>query len=298
MESVDIPIMPDANVLTDLRRSYKDLTLSQKRIAELIVEDPEFVAFATVEKLAARLEVSPSTIVRFAYRVGLSGYPDLQERIRDIVRTQMRPSPNGDRGQGSEAEHLGGGTIAKSLTHDIENLRATVERISIRDLEHAVEILLNARWIYVAGGFASESLVKYVGVTLSRISGHISTLSGDVNAAPILLDITKDDALLAFSFPPYAARTLQSVSAAKDRGAAVIAITDTPVAPVAQQVDVVLATNVSGIGLQNSLIAPMAIANALLNALAEQMPEAMSRYDEIFRMMNDWNSFLLRDDDV
>jgi len=65
----------NANVLTDLRRSYKDLTLSQKRIAELIVEDPEFVAFATVEKLAARLEVSPSTIVRFAYRVGLSGYP-------------------------------------------------------------------------------------------------------------------------------------------------------------------------------------------------------------------------------
>jgi len=66
---------------------------------------------------------------------------------------------------------------------------------------------------------------------------------------------------------------------------------------VAQQVDVVLATNVSGIGLQNSLIAPMAIANALLNALAEQMPDSMARYDQIFRMMNDWNSFLLRDDD-
>ncbi len=287
----------DANVLTDLRRSYKDLTLSQKRIAELIVEDPEFVAFATVEKLAARLEVSPSTIVRFAYRVGLSGYPDLQARIRDIVRTQMRPSPSGDRQSGSGTEHLGEGTIAKSLTHDIENLRATVERIAIGDLEHAVDILLQARWIYVAGGFASESLVKYAGVTLSRISGRVSTLSGDVNAAPILLDITENDAVLAFSFPPYAARTLQTVSAAKDRGAAVIAITDTPVAPVAQQVDVVLATNVSGIGLQNSLIAPMAIANALLNALAEKMPDSMARYDQIFRMMNDWDSFLLRDDD-
>lgn len=292
-----MPMITDANVLTDLRRSYQDLTLSQKRIAELIVEDPEFVAFATVEKLAARLEVSPSTIVRFAYRVGLSGYPDLQQRIRDIVRTQMRPSPNGDRQQGNEAGHLGDGTIAKSLTHDIENLRATIERISIKDLEHAVEILLKARWIYVAGGFASESLVKYAGVTLSRISGRVSTLGGDVNAAPILLDITEHDAVLAFSFPPYAARTLQTVSAAKDRGAAVIAITDTPVAPVAQQVDVVLATNVSGIGLQNSLVAPMAIANALLNALAEQVPDSLSRYDQIFRMMNDWDSFLLRDDD-
>ncbi|HUZ40392.1 MAG TPA: MurR/RpiR family transcriptional regulator [Acidimicrobiales bacterium] len=286
----------NANVLTDLRRSYKDLTLSQKRIAELIVEDPEFVAFATVEKLASRLGVSPSTVVRFAYRVGLSGYPELQQRIRDIVRTQMRPSPNGDGKQSSEARHLGEGTIAKSLVHDSENLRATISRLSISDLEHAVAILLHARWIYVAGGFASEALAKYVFVQLSRMSGRVGLLSSDTNIAPMLLDVTKDDALLAFSFPPYAARTLQTATAAKDRGASIIAITDTLVAPVAQQVDVVLATNVSGLGLQNSLIAPMAVANALLNALAEQMPEATSRYDRLFRMMNDWDSFLLNDD--
>jgi DNA-binding MurR/RpiR family transcriptional regulator len=286
-----------SNVLIDLRRSYKDLTLSQKRIAELIVEDPEFVAFATVEKLASRLGVSPSTIVRFAYRVGLSGYPDLQQRIRVIVRTQMRPSPNSEGSQGSGAEHLGKGTIARSFVHDSENLHATITRLSISDLENAIAILLKARWIYVAGGFASEALSKYVAVQLGRMSGRVSTLSGDATSAPRLLDITKDDALLAFSFPPYASRTLQIVSAAKDRGASIIAITDTPVAPVAQQVDVVLATNVSGIGLQNSLVAPMAVANALLNSLAEQMEESTSRYDQIFRMMNEWNSFLLRDDD-
>jgi DNA-binding MurR/RpiR family transcriptional regulator len=125
----------------------------------------------------------------------------------------------------------------------------------------------------------------------------VSNLNGDLNAAPMLLDITADDAVLAFSFPPYAARTLQAVEAAKKRGASIVAITDTPVAPVAQRVDVVLAAYVSGIGLQNSLIAPMAVANALLNALAEEMPESTARYDQLFRMMNDWNSFLLRDDD-
>jgi len=288
-------MMANANVLTDMRHSYKDLTLSQKRIAELIVEDPEFAAFATVEKLASRLGVSPSTVVRFAYRVGLSGYPELQQKVRDVVRTQMRPSPSGDGKVSSEAGHLGEGTIAKSLIHDSENLRATIARLSISDLDHAVEILLQARWIYVVGGFASEALSKYVSVQLSRMSGRVSALRGD-NTASMLLDITKDDALLVFSFPPYAARTLRTVTAAKDQGASIVAITDTPVAPVAQQVDVVLATNVSGIGLQNSLIAPMAVANALLNALAEQMPESTSRYDQIFRMMNDWNSFLLNDD--
>ena len=286
----------DTNVLTDLRRSYQDLTLSQKRIAELIVEDPEFVAFATLEKLAARLGVSPSTIVRFSYRVGLNGYPDLQEKIRDIVRTQMRPSPQGTE-QSASAEHLGDGVMGRSLIHDIDNLRATVARLSLGDLEQAIAILREAKWIYVAGGFASESLSKYVTVTLSRIRGRVSNLYGDQNVAPMLLDITENDAVLVFSFPPYAARTLQTVIATKERGAKIVAITDTPVAPIAHLADVVLATNVSGIGLQNSLIAPMSVANALLNQLAYELPESTERYDQLFRMMNDWHSFLLRDDD-
>src|SRR5688572_4590921 len=79
-----------ADVIQSVRRSYDELTRSQKLIAEAIVEDPEFVAFATVDKMAARLGVSPSTVVRFTYRLGLTGYQDLQERVRTLVRSQMR----------------------------------------------------------------------------------------------------------------------------------------------------------------------------------------------------------------
>ena len=80
----------DLDVMTELQRNYADLTQAQKRIAEAIVEDPEFVAFATVDKLAAKLGIASSTIVRFAYRLGLEGYPELQERIRILVRSRLR----------------------------------------------------------------------------------------------------------------------------------------------------------------------------------------------------------------
>ena len=84
--------MAPQDVISELRRNYDELTQSQKRIAEAIVEDPEFVAFATVDKFAARLSVSPSTVVRFAYRIGLNGYQELQEKVRERVRLQMRSS--------------------------------------------------------------------------------------------------------------------------------------------------------------------------------------------------------------
>ena len=67
------------DVIDELRRQYDRLTQSQKRIAEYIVDHPDRVAFATVDQMATQLGVNPSTIVRFTYRLGLKGFPDLQE---------------------------------------------------------------------------------------------------------------------------------------------------------------------------------------------------------------------------
>ncbi len=96
-------------VIGALRRRYDELTHSQKRIAETIVEDPRFVAFATLDKFSARLGVSPSTIVRFAYRIGLSGYPELQEQVRELV---LKGLPHAS-GNGDSAAHLGETVFAR-----------------------------------------------------------------------------------------------------------------------------------------------------------------------------------------
>jgi DNA-binding MurR/RpiR family transcriptional regulator len=287
-----------SNVISELGKTYEDLTLAQKRIAEVIVEDPEFVAFATVDKLANRLGVSPSTIVRFAYRIGLDGYPELQQRVRDLIRGQLHRGAAGGDGRSATA-HLGeDGPIVSSLAHDIDNLHRTVSRLDVHDVEKAVHLLVSARSIYVAGGFASESLVQYTVLTLGRTRGGTVALSGDSQTAVRLLDISAEDAVLAFSFPPYASRTLHIVGAARRQGASVVAITDTPLAPIAQSSDVTLSTSVSGIGPQNSLIAPMAVANALLNAIVVDTAESRERYARVFAVMNDWQAFLLRGDDA
>ena len=107
------------NVIEELRRRYDRLTQSQKRIAEYIVEHSEQVAFSTVDQLATQLEVNPSTIVRFTYRLGLNGFPDLQQRMRAIVRGQL--SRVGEvTGEVSAAVHLQGTSFGASLTHDLQ----------------------------------------------------------------------------------------------------------------------------------------------------------------------------------
>ncbi len=278
------------DAISDLRRRYDELTHSQKRIAELIVEDPEFVSFATVDKFASRLGVSPSTIVRFAYRIGLSGYPELQEQVRGRLLKGLRTTDGGADGATS---HLGDSVYGNSLQHDLEILGKTAKRIDQADLERAVEVLATARRVRVVGGVTAFSIAYYAAVTLDRVRDGVVLLSGNPVPTGPLLDLDERDAVLAFSFPPYAKSTLDAITAASRRGAAIVAVSDSPISPLREAVDVLLPAVVSGIGTQNSLVAAMALTNAIVNGVTTSVPGALERYGETVKLLSDWDVYLL-----
>jgi DNA-binding MurR/RpiR family transcriptional regulator len=277
--------------MTELQRNYADLTQAQKRIAEAVVENPEFVAFATVDKLSARLGIASSTIVRFAYRLGLDGYPELQERVRALVRSRLRDADDDTR-DGTPVAHLGESTAAESLRHDLDNLRHTVLDLDAATLDKAIEAIGSASRVFFVGGLASQGLADYAAHTLNRLRGN-SRVIGHREPAAEILDLTSDDALVVFCFPPYASQTLRVLEAARKQGVAVIGITDSPLSPMGR-VDVTLTVHVSGIGPQNSLVAPMAVINVLMNGIAAASPGSADRYRRIFGLLDEWNSFFLK----
>jgi DNA-binding MurR/RpiR family transcriptional regulator len=285
------------DVISELRKGYDQLTQSQKRIAEAIVEDPEFVAFATVDKMAARLGVSPSTVVRFAYRIGLNGYQELQDRVRTIVRQQMRSNAMPADGEQGLTSHLGDTVYARSFEHDLENLRRTILGLSLEDLDRAVGLLVRARRVFVIGGMTSHSVAYFAALALDRVRGDTQLLAGDAASAAPLLSLTDEDALLVFTFPPYASGSLRTTNWARRQGAKVIAVTDTPISPVGQRVDIVLPAPASGMSTQNSFVAAMTVANALLNGVVAQLPGAMERYGRIMELLDDWDVFVLKGED-
>ena len=79
------PTKDTVDVIEGLGRKYDEMTQSQKRVAQYIVENADTVAFSTVDQMASKLGVNPSTIVRFTYRLGLKGFPDLQARIQELA---------------------------------------------------------------------------------------------------------------------------------------------------------------------------------------------------------------------
>jgi DNA-binding MurR/RpiR family transcriptional regulator len=283
---------PSGDVVSELRRRYDELTNSQKRIAETIVDDPQFVAFATVDKFAARLGVSPSTIVRFSYRLGLSGYPELQQQVRDFVLRKLNADDRA--GEDGAAAHLGDTVYAASLRNDVAQLARTAERLQLADLDRAVELLVGARRVRVTAGVTTFSVAYYTAVWLDRLRGSVLLLTGNPPATGAVLDMREGDVLLAFSFAPYARLTPGMIEAAKSRGASVIAVTDSPISPLRTRADVLLPAAVSGIGPQNSLVGAMAVANMIVNGVTSRSPEALERYRETVRLLNEWDVYVLK----
>jgi DNA-binding MurR/RpiR family transcriptional regulator len=283
------------DTIEELRRQYDRLTQSQKRIAEYIIEHSQEVAFSTVDQMAERLDVNPSTIVRFAYRLGLNGFTDLQERMQELVRGQL--SRIGDPISESQAAgRLEGTSFGASLSHDWQNLHHTIAGLDAAAFDRAVNALARARRVYVVGESSSFSVAHYFALVLDRLCSNISLLaSNDAFALPPLVEIKPEDCLLAFTFPPYAKATYQVAMWAKENKAKVIAVTNSPISALGQIGDIVLLADSTGIGPQNSMVAPMAVANALLNGVtAAKGTSALKRQSRHNRLMHRWDAFLLK----
>jgi len=284
----------ESDVIEKVRSAYDGLTPSQKRIAEGIVDDPEFVAFATVDKLANRLGVSASTIVRFAYRLGLEGYQDLQERVRVLVRSQMRGAADPKE---ADVTHLDG-TVGHSLARDMEQLSRTIANLDPATVAEVVAVLASSRRIFVSGDITTYGVAHFFSLALDRARGETRLVRADGEGAGGIVDIGEGDAVVAFTFPPYSRKVLDVVNWAIERGATTIGVTDRAISPVGQRVEYVLPAMASGLGPQNTLVPALAVANAMLNALILAEPEkSLERYRSVNHILHSWGVYLLDAED-
>ena len=282
------------SVAEAVRSRYDKLTNSQKRIAEAIIEDPEFVAFATVDKLASRLDVAASTVVRFAYRLGFDGYQDLQERIRQQIRQQYRDASDP---AGSPTAHLGDSPYRASFERDLAHLQRTTQTLDVQALDRAVRALDEAAHVYITGDLTSYCLAYFSAIAIGRARDRVRLVRADAEGTTALLEMGKDDVLLAFTFPPYSRNVLRVVQWAAAKGAQTIGVTDAAISPVGQRVSIVLPVMASGIGPQNTLVPGLAVANALVNALVSRNEAtAIERYRAVGKLAEEWDLFVLGSD--
>lgn len=276
------------NVLNHIKTMMPTLSKGQRAIGQFILNSYDRAAYLTAAKLGEEVGVSESTVVRFANVLGYESYPALQESLRELIRTMLtskqRLSVSGD--------ILGGGDVLEQvMSSDMKRLRATLETVSREDFSRAVDTLLAARRIYIIGMRSSASLATFAHFYFKLIFEEtqlVQTTSGS-EIFESMLRIGERDAVLAISFPRYSKRIINAVEYAKSRGAAVIALTDSPDSPIAMPADVRLLAKSEMASFVDTLVAPLSIINALIVAIAQKKRDELG---ELFdRLEAIWDSY-------
>ena len=248
-----------------IKKSYPDLTKSQKKIAEFILANPEDVVFLSSRSLGQKVGVSDATVVRFSNAIGVSGFSELQRILQSWLKVKLAPSEK----LKTTSTRLKNSVYAEIFKTNLDTLQKTQQEIADSQIEEAIEALNRARKVFVLGLRRSHSIAFHLYYNLSHILDNVLLIS-TAYGLPYdqIVEIGKRDVLISISFPRYAKSTEEITRAAKQRGASIIAITDHPLSPIGQIADVSLQVSNESPFFFGSLVSSIVIADCLVGGLS------------------------------
>jgi len=276
------------NVLAEIKSHWNDYSKGQKRIASFVLEHYDKAAYMTAAKLGMAVDVSESTVVRFATEIGYEGYPQFQKALLNLI-PQKLTAPQRMEVAANQME--GGNILEKVLNSDINNIRNTLTGISKETFDGSIQTILGARSIYILGTRSTNVLASFLGFYLNLMLPDVKLIqsSSDAGMYEHILRIDQYDVFIGISFPRYAAVTRNAAKYAHSCGAKIIAITDSNSAPIAKVADHVLVARSNMAAFADSLVAPLSVINALIVAIGLNKKNEMNQ--TLNKLENIWDAY-------
>jgi len=261
-----------------------ELTPTERRIAHAVLAEPTLLAFGTVSDLADRVGTSRPSIVRFANKLGFNGYTQLQKHVRsDLSHRLARPS---ERIRHDKKKSL---PVRKAINDAIASVFKVVEGAQLAAL---IGPIVRADNVWVLSGETSKAGAHAFHSGLSMVRPGVRALE-EHSFGTDLSDAGPRDAAVVFDFFRYRRQVINATRVFADAGVSVVAITDSPLSPLAELADTWCEIEVPAIGPFDSSVPAVAIAELLVAQVAKEVhAEATARIDRIEALWEETEVFL------
>ena len=276
------------DILMTIQGHMSGFSKGKKRIGQFVLENYDKAAFMTAARLGETVNISESTVVRFAADLGYDGYPAMQKALQEMIRSKLtsvqRIEVSNDR--------LGDQDILATVVQsDIEKLRMSLDGIDREEFSRVVDAIVNARNIYILGvrsaAALSDFLTFYFNMMFSNVRQVKTTLASEMFEQ--LLRVGPGDVVIGISFPRYSTRTVRGMEFARDQGATVVAITDSELSPLYDTAAHRLLAKSDMASFVDSLVAPLSVINALIVAVGRKRAAEVTATFE--RLESIWDEY-------
>jgi DNA-binding MurR/RpiR family transcriptional regulator len=246
------------------------LTPAERRVAEVVLEHPQLVAFGTVADLAEQSGSGAATVVRLATKLGFDGFTALQASVQHDLARQLRPAAERIR------EPAATDAIANHLSLELDNVRSTLSSLDDDALSDAVAHVADVGTrVFVLSGDASQGVAAQLVADLSALRDRVALIGGnDVAVRRQIAMLESTDVVLMLYLRRYDRWVIDAARQARRVGVWAVAVTDSLLSPLAGMADRTLVVAAAGGGPFDSHVGTLALFNLLVAGVADRLRAA------------------------
>lgn len=270
-----------------IRNVYPGLSKSHKRIANIVLREPEKAKEYPCSRLAIAAETSESTVLRFVKTVGYDSYAQFRQAIVDEMQSRMDSSGKVVR---ATSGVMYADLMKKTLNLDANNLKYTADHLDHYAFSAVIDLSIKSKRKYIVA-FGNDALpAKLLFDNFVTIFDDVTLITSFDDYFARLLSLTKYDQVIIFSISDKSARIIGLTRFIKNKNANITVITDNESVQLAEFADNLMVARAETPSFAESYASTFSLVNALtLEIVRKDRVRITARYKLIQKLRSEFS---------
>lgn len=244
-------------------------TPGERIIADYILAHPDKLKQCSSQELAGILNISQSSIVKFAQRLGFKGFTGLKLALIEEWGQQSKQNAESEQHLHNDINvHDTPSVIAEKLFRAKQQaLRMTTDSVNLAQLENVVAEIKAARRVQIMGMGGSSLVAKDLAYKLMKIGYPVMNEMDSHVQMTVAQSLGEGDVQIVISYSGALKEIFIAAQAAQEKGAKIIAITSLQDSPLRKLADFVLDTIADEARWRSSSISARTAQNTITDLL-------------------------------
>ncbi|NRD79428.1 MurR/RpiR family transcriptional regulator [Bacillus sp. BRMEA1] len=271
-----------------VKEKFPDLSAGQKKVAKYLMENLNQAAFKTAFQIGRQAAVSETTVIRLSYSLGFESFSEMQ----NIIQEELLLKNQADQSNFTMMPTRSSDPFKKLILNEIHILKQLLNRTNIDEIWKAVDTLIKADQVLIAGHMLSHAAAYWFSYMLGTIRDHVTLCAPTDDIFEKVANLTNNSVIVVFSFPRYSNCTIKLAEYAAENGFCLIAITDRLLSPVGRFADIILTTEESVETGSNSIASIITLVDLIIEGIYEKDQERIQTHQQkLEKMYSSFNVF-------
>lgn len=256
-------------ILQLISLNKEQFTPGERIIADYLLAHPERLKQCSSQEIASQLNISQSSIVKFAKRVNFRGFTDLKMAlIEEWGQLNKQINIADQHLHSSISVHDSPSIIAEKLCLEKQQaLRDSTNNVNFSQLEKTISLMKSARRIQITGIGGAALVAKDLAYKLMKIGYPVMNEMDSHVQITVAQSLGPGDVQIAISYSGSLKEILLAAQVAKDNGAQLVAVTSLQESPLRKIADYTLDTLADETRWRSSSISARTAQNTITDLL-------------------------------